>query len=297
MSRKGSYCFIINCASNAHASEMIFKKYEPVIKSEFPDSDLKYIRTGDCIKEFVEAHLDTYNHFVACGGDGTVNSVANALVDTEAVLGILPLGSGNDFAQNIGLFKNFEQDLKILKNNRIKQVDAILVNGEYMVNTCGTGVDGLTNYYASKSPFRWGFLKYFFGGLTALLKSCQFDITYNIDGKGSKAYQNIWMVTVANGKTEGGRYKISPNSDNSDGIADVIIVKGVSRILLIREFIKLSFGRSFDPEVMEIQSFQDTMELRNSIKLHTHLDGEQKGQLDRFEFSMNKGAIKVVVGS
>lgn len=297
MSRKDSYCFIINCASNAHASEIAFKKYESVIKSEFPGSYLLYIRSGDSIKDFVEAHLDKYSHFVACGGDGTVNSVANALVETEAILGVLPLGSGNDFAQNIGLYLNFEHDLKILKNNRIKQIDAIKVNGEYMFNTCGSGVDGLTNFYASKSLFRRGFLKYFFGGLTALLKAGRFDITYNIDGNGSKVYQNIWMVAVANGKTEGGRYKISPNSDNSDGIADVIIVKGVSRLHLIREFIKLSFGRSFDPEMVEILSFQDTMELRNSIKLHTHLDGEQKGQLDQFEFRMNKGAIKVVVGS
>lgn len=297
MSNKDSYCFIINCASNTHTSESVFKKYENKIKLKFPDSDFRYIRSGDSIKNLVESNLDTYSHFVACGGDGTVNSLANALINSKVILGVLPLGSGNDFAQNIGLTQNLEHDLLTLKANRIKSIDAIKVNEEYMVNTCGIGVDGLTNYYASKSFFKIGFLKYFFGGIRALYNSNPINIKYEIDGKGEKTLNNTWMVAVANGKTEGGRYKISPDSDNGDGKAEVIIVKGVSRISLMYEFIKLSCGKSFNRKIIDIKFFRKSFVLSSSVKTFTHLDGENRGQLNQLDFRMKKRALQVIVGT
>ena len=100
---------------------------------------------------------------VAVGGDGTVNEVVNGMVDSPAILGILPIGSGNDFAKEIGLSRNLKKDLKILLEGQTKEVDVGLANSQYyFINGLGVGFDG-----EAASRVRQ-FTKYF-GGYPAYL--------------------------------------------------------------------------------------------------------------------------------
>lgn len=296
MNRAATYCFLINCASNTHTSESNFRQHENIIRSKLPGAVFKYIQREDSIQDYVNDNLDRFTHFVACGGDGTVNQVANALAGKmNKTMGVIPLGSGNDFAQNIGLNCDFHHDFSTLLAGRIKYVDVIKANKELFINTYGIGVDGLTNYFASRSKFKSGFLKYFTGGLRALIRSHRFDIDLRIDEKERMIFNSIWMIAVANGKTEGGRYKISPASDNGDGTAEVIIVKGISRSRLIFEFIKLSFGLPFKEDVVQIFGVEDHLSVICSDYLRSHSDGEQMGEQKQYGFEVNKGALKVIV--
>ncbi len=296
MNPVSTYCFVINCSSNSYRAEAFFKKREKLLRQELPGhSEFIYIRKGDSILEIAREKASVFSHIVACGGDGTVNRVANAIIGSQAVMGVIPLGSGNDFAQNIGLPLNFEKNLQVLFEDNKTSVDAIKTEWGYFLNTFGIGVDGLTNYYSNNSPFKHGGLKYFWAGLRALFESKPFNVTLKIREPAQVIKRKAWMVTIANGKTEGGRYIISPNSLYNDGEVELILVKKVPKVRLITEFIKLSFGYSFKEDIVEVFKSRKEFDVQTESNLKVHADGEQvDNRGNSFSFSVQKGALQVV---
>ena len=297
MKPEPTYCFIINCASNAHRAEAFFKDREQYLKSAFKRASFVYIREGDSIIDIVRDQVHTYTHIIACGGDGTINRVANGMLGSGSTLGVIPLGSGNDFAKNIGLGRDFDDNVETLKANKCREIDVIQNEWGFILNTFGMGVDGLTNYYASKSPLKNASVKYFWGGLKALVHSKPFTVHISIEESSGEVTinQSAWMVALANGKTEGGKYRISPQSDNADGIVEVIIVHSVSRLRLITEFIKLSLGLPFKKGVVSEYKLSQKVSIKAARQLKAHADGEQVSESDRFDFNVLKGALRVVV--
>lgn len=296
MSPVPTYCFIINCSSNSYRAELFFKEREELLRTKLPGhSEFIYIQEGDSILEIARKKALVFSHIIACGGDGTVNRVANAILGTPAVLGVIPLGSGNDFAQNIGLHLNFEQDLRVLLEDNRTLIDAVETDWGYFFNSYGIGVDGLTNYYSNNSPFQNGRLKYFWAGLRALFESRPFNVTVKIGDTEHSFKRNTWMVAIANGKTEGGKYMISPNSVNHDGQVELILVRKVSKVRLIIEFLKLSFGYSFKESVVEVFKSGKGFEVHTESILRVHADGEQvENKRKYFSFSVQKEALQVV---
>lgn len=289
-----TYCFIINCASNAYRAENFFKERESELRSQFPGSEFIYIREKDSIKEIAKTKSAYHTHIIACGGDGTVSKAANGLIGSNAILGVIPLGSGNDFAQSIHLNGDFEQAILVLKSNRTMKVDAIETNNGCFLNTFGIGVDGATNYFASELNFASGFIRYFFGGLKALFTSKPFTANLKISGEFIQFPHKVWMIALANGRNEGGRYTISPASDHSDGIFEIVVVHPVSRIRLIFEFIKLSFGIPFKDGVVEIFSSDRSAFIKVNEPQRAHADGEQLALFNAGEFKILPGTITVL---
>jgi len=296
LSNNPTYCFLINCSSNSSKAESFFRNREDSLRSKLSgNSEFIYISREDSILDITKEKSGEFSHIVACGGDGTVNRVANGIVGTSAVLGVIPLGSGNDFAQNIGLYLDFDKDFQVLLQNNITCVDGVKTQWGYFFNTYGIGVDGLTNYYASKSLFKNGALKYFFAGLRSLSVSKPFLVEVRINGTGISTSKKAWMVAIANGKTEGGKYTISPDSVNNDGRLELVLVRDVSRIRLLTEFIKLSFGFSFKDDVVEIFRTNVGFQVHSDRQLKSHADGEQVGTgANEYSFTFHTAAVQVV---
>lgn len=297
MSSGASYCFIINCASNAFKAEAFFREKEQDLKRIFHSPKFIYIKEGDSIEEKARRHAESYSHIIACGGDGTVSRAASGILETSAVLGVIPLGSGNDFAQSIGLTKNFEENIRILEDDSIAQIDVIKCGWGVFLNTLGIGVDGLTSYYASKSSFKNGATRYFAGGLKALFHSKSFEVFIQLDETKEEIRQKVWMVTVANGNTEGGKYTISPGSKNDDGKVEIVVVKEVSRLRLILEFIKLSLGFSFNEKVIATYSTRIGGNIKTDRQLRAHADGEQVYGIKNYTFEIFSEKLPVIINA
>ncbi len=264
-----------------------------MLASIFEDSAFIYIAEEDDIGEIVRLKSSRYSHIIACGGDGTVNSVVRGLMNSKAVLGVLPLGSGNDFAKQINLSADFHTNVEILKKGNTCSIDVIESNAGLFVNTFGIGLDGLTNFYATQSLFKRKSLKYFAGGLRALFHAKPFTAQITVDEKELNS-KKVWMVTIANGRIEGGRYNISPTSISGDGVVELIVVKAFSRGRLFWEFIKLSFGFSFKPGLTEVHKIQHTLKVKLNREMKVHADGEQVAQKKRYNFKLNKQLIDVI---
>lgn len=270
----------------------MFNKGIQLIQEQFKGCEIKFIRAGEPIREAAVKASEHFTHIIACGGDGTANRVAAALAGTKTIMGILPFGSGNDFAKAAGLTRNWNQNLNILKQNRIREVDIIQMGPSCMINTFGLGLDGLINYYAAKSKIKPAFWRYLFSGLKALLVSKKFKATVTLNE--TEHDFKTWMITVANGSTEGGRYKISPTSNHADGHFEVIVVKPVFRIRLITEFIRLSFGFSFNPSIVDILSCTNKTVIRTKASLKAHYDGEQIQNKQAYSFILQPKALRLV---
>lgn len=295
MIEQPSYCFLINTSSNASKAGTFVSEHEALLKRKFPESELVFIEREDSIAEIAALKSKQHTHIIACGGDGTVNQVVNGIIGRKVTLGVIPLGSGNDFAKSLGLSKNFKSNLSILETGKTKAIDVVKNEWGYFVNTFGIGLDGLTNFHASNSPFKRGLLRYFWGGLKALFQAKPFDVSVSIPELSGQISYRSWMITVTNGKIEGGRYKISPTSRNDDGKLEILIVKDIKRLRLVYEFLKLSAGLSFNKNIVDVFVTKKGCKTVCNRVVKSHADGEQVYTHKVNNFSLLPGAINVII--
>lgn len=269
-----SFCFIVNEHSNSGRAGKIFRINAALVDTHFPDATVYYISNLNTMEAMVSDCSKRYDVLVACGGDGTVHTVAKACWLASKTLGVIPLGSGNDFAKTIlpGSKLKFKEYLLILKSAAIRRVDVPLINGNPFFNTLGIGFDGLTNLYASNTPYLNGNLKYVYSGLKTFIKAKPFAARISDDQIDIEC--DCWMLVIANGAVEGGKYKLSPGSINNDGKIEIIVVEAYSRLKLLFAFLLLTLGSTLPGRFSKLYTLDGSckIEVKNSQILH--FDGE-----------------------
>ncbi|MCX6254421.1 MAG: diacylglycerol kinase family protein [Bacteroidia bacterium] len=146
--------FILNPGSGVPPVNFIVSKDLDRRKSElFCHKSLSKEDTGSLIKQ----NFDKHDVFVAAGGDGTVHTVATQLVNSNKILGVLPLGSGNGFAKEFGFKMNVRSLLSDIKKAESINIDVIEINDELCLNVAGIGLDSFVAHSFNNLKLR-GFL-------------------------------------------------------------------------------------------------------------------------------------------
>lgn len=288
-----SYTLIVNTHSNSLRAEHYIRLKEQLIHSTLPNSEIIYVsKPSDLIRQSSLA-AQSSSVVIACGGDGTAQSVVKGLQDSSAVFGLIPIGSGNDFAKAIGLKTKqpIEYYLEIILSKQILEVDVPVINSSIFINTAGIGFDGLTNYYASTFSLLKGTTKYTLAGLKAFLTARPIHISGTIDD--SDFNQAVWLVAAANGAVEGGKYLISPKSSNTDGVLDLVVVPAYNRLKLGLAFILLSFGKKLPASFSKVISFKEAS-FQVSKDHYIHLDGEVGTASTSYKIDLKKEPLKVI---
>ncbi len=236
---------------------------------------------GHAIELAKQAGEDGYDLVVALGGDGTVHEVVNGLMQVEAekrpAMGVVPIGSGNDFAFACGIPTNPKEAMALALNGETAPVDLGLMtdeNGrrEYIDNTLGIGFDAIVTIRSHKLPIVRGFLMY----LTAVIQTILLNATavqMKIESEEKSWEKEIFMLVLANGPREGGGFMMTPRSKNNDGVLEYMIADNVSRLMqfrLLPEFIK---GTQESFKEVEIGQFKK-LSLKSDAPLYIHIDGE-----------------------
>jgi|TARA_R100001460_G_scaffold64129_4_gene104303 diacylglycerol kinase (ATP) len=288
-----NYTLLVNCRSNSSRAEEYIKASESLIYKKLPDCEIKYISSPiELTTEAARSALSS-SVVIACGGDGTAQSVARGVHCSNAVMGLIPVGSGNDFAKAIGLKprQSIEYYLEVILQHQLINIDIPVINGQIFINTTGIGFDGLTNYYASQFNFLKGMMKYTLSGLKAFFTAQPVRIYGTVDE--SDFDQRVWLIAIANGAVEGGKYLISPKSLNSDGVLEMVVVPAYSRLKLGMAFILLSFGRSLSAEYSEVISFEKA-EFKITELHYIHLDGENGPSSNKYKIELSKDMLSVI---
>lgn len=287
-----SFCFLYNPSTNRRRSLKKFEKLKKLTE-DWPDTEYLTTDSRDNLQALAKKKAFQYKTVVACGGDGTVRDVAVALMETKAKLGIIPLGSGNDFSKSIGLSTDLQNSLDKLKKERIKFVSIGKCNDFFFINTLGFGFDGQTNLYATESKVRIGSLRYALAALKANMLRKSFRVEICIDG--SPLDEKDWMmITAANGRVEGGNFVIAPNATPFDDLLRVVLIKPVTKWLL--PFLLPLFvmgGHQWLPYYECQEAKRITLNFERPVFIHT--DGEQiNSDETKFEINLIPEALEVI---
>jgi YegS/Rv2252/BmrU family lipid kinase len=220
---------------------------------------------------------------IALGGDGTAHEVINGLMqvpaDRRPVLGVVPIGSGNDFAHALGVPKKTDRALAhALKAETVSAVDIGLMTDEasgrkeYFDNTVGAGFDAVVTIRSHKLPIVKGFLMYLTAVIqTIILNHNPAKIQFQSDSESWE--DSVLMTTICNGGREGGGFLISPESKIDDGTLQFLNVKKVSRAMMFRLVPEFMKGTHLRFPATQLGSFK-TLRMKSDRPLYIHADGE-----------------------
>jgi diacylglycerol kinase (ATP) len=170
--------FILNPGSGVPPLNFVISKELDRRKNELHfKKSLTKEDTGNLIKE----NFDNHTVFVAAGGDGTVHTVASQLVNTDKILGVFPLGSGNGFAKEFGFGMNIRSLLNDIKKAESVDIDVIEINDKLCLNVAGIGLDSFVAHSFSTLKLR-GFIPYVWLTLKTFLQLRPFQVAIKCDG-------------------------------------------------------------------------------------------------------------------
>lgn len=175
---------------------------------------------GDSISDLISRHADRCDLVIVGGGDGTLNAAASALVYTGLPLGVLPLGTANDFARTMNIPLDPLKAAELIVQGRTKHVDLGEVNGHLFFNVASIGFSAeLAAELTEHAKKRWGVLGYGIVAARILLRSRLFTAYLDHDGATEKI--RTMQVSVGNGKHYGGGMTVEENATADDGWLDL----------------------------------------------------------------------------
>ncbi len=185
---------------------------------------------------------------VAVGGDGTLHEVMNGVLGTGVTVGLIPYGTGNDFARALGLYGSLETACKTLISGVVKKVDVGVLDGvgtggprSFLV-LAGTGYDARTAQTVNSGiRFLSGPLAYVWGAILTLAKFKPFTLTLTLDNAPPRSLKAMF-VSFANAETTGGGMRIAPGAVVDDGSLDVCLVAEVSKPTLLYNLTQIFSG-------------------------------------------------------
>src|SRR5216110_2987523 len=234
---------------------------------------------------------DGLARIVAAGGDGTVNHVANGLAGSSAALGLLPLGTVNVFAMEVGLpSNNLELCWEIINGGNVRLVDLPSANGKHFVQLGGVGLDAQVVKETSLA------FKRSFGPLSYLISAAQIAARQPprlfIESENASIDEGSFVL-VGNGRFYGGPFPFFKHAAIDDGLFDVVVFKRLGYLEIIKYLQDVVF--SSDIRVPEIEYFQTRhLRITSEQDVPVELDGELVGSCP-VDFQIRKKAVRVLV--
>jgi lipid kinase YegS len=227
---------------------------------------------------------------VAVGGDGTVNEVLNGIAGTDVALGIVPLGTANDFARQARISDNPESALGTILRKDAVRIDAASLNERRFLNVSTGGIGALVTASVSKdTKARLGPLAYALSSLRHLARSRSFRgrfVSPGLEYDGAFSF-----FAVGNARRTGGGRAITPGASVTDGLLDVLIVEALPRMELARVGLALRRGAHVDSPGVHYAQVPE-LSLRAERPVPVNVDGEF-AQLVNLDYRSHRLDVRV----
>jgi YegS/Rv2252/BmrU family lipid kinase len=267
---------------------------------------------GHAIDLARQARLDGFTTVVAAGGDGTVSEVVNGLAQATPEgqpvgnLGLLPVGTANDFADMLGCSRDLHQAARAIAAGRTRRIDlgytsihtsAATVN-RYFNNNIGVGFEAWVTLESYKVKWLTGTLLYIVAALRAL-RTCPTPYVNTTwvaaNGEVHRCAQRTLMISIGNNSRTGGGFYLNPQAKMDDGLIDVGIAAAVSRWRILRLLPKALQGKhTSDPAMTMLRCHKLQIEVAEPLPMH--VDGEVVARTaERIEVSVQPGRLMVIV--
>ena len=229
---------------------------------------------------------------VAVGGDGTVHEVAAACVRTGRVMGILPVGSGNDYVKALGVGTDLGRALEVVAGGVVRSVDVGEVNGVRFNNGLGIGFDAEVAAGVAKAPAYLGGFGGYLWSVGRLLWGFECREA-RLKLGGEEIPVETILVAVALGTTYGARFRLAPESDLEDGAFDVVWSEEVSRTEILRLIPSVLRGTHLaHPKIHFARAAEVEVSLKKPVP--AHVDGEMLSPTRDFRARVLPRALHVL---
>lgn len=233
-----------------------------------------------------------FDTVVAVGGDGTVNEVASAIVDTDTSLGIVPFGSGNGLSRFLGIPMDTRSAIKNLASGRTEIIDSARVNGQAFFNMAGMGFDAHISEIFSHGKKR-GFISYIKSSIKEVVGYQPQNYHIDIDGK--KYDYKAFMLSIANSSQYGNNVHISPKASLQDGLLDVCVIKPFPLWRFPEMSMRMLIKATESSKYVEIIRGKQIL-IKREHSGPIHLDGEPQMAGTGVDISILPNSLKVIVG-
>ncbi len=278
--------FVINPNSGSQKSEAIIKG----IKNSAYAID--YIMTQN-LEEFNELWVDKvsdYKVVVICGGDGSVNCTLKHLaVNKDVILAVLPNGSGNGFARELGFTADVGNLISNILRGEIRKVDLAKINDDYSINVAGLGFDSHVASLFDGSTFR-GLKKYIYCTIKGLFSYKPIAVELFLGQV--KVTGKFWGVYLANTRQFGNNAIIAPEAKYDDGLLEIVLMKKYPLILSPFLVYKMFAGKLKNSKYMTYLRASE-MIIKSDSKTY-HVDGEPRVMTDDLHITLEKQSVKVI---
>jgi len=259
---------------------------------------------GHAIELARDAASDGYRYLVAVGGDGTVNEVANGILNTgsagDVSFGVISTGTGSDFARSAGIPMDSINACSVLTSVKRLVIDAGIVeyhkNGQktqrYFVNAAGIGFDAAAVESTEKIPkYFGGTIPYLAGLLRTLIGYRNKSVVMDIDDRNQPA--KILSMIVANGNYLGGGMHVAPDAMMDDSLLDVVVIGDVGKLDLLKSLPMIYKGTHGNHPKVSIEKAVKVF-INTSERVLVHADGELLGEGPAL-FRLIPSALSLVV--
>lgn len=248
-----------------------------------------YTLTKSCKVQTIKDIIDVFKpqQVVAVGGDGTIKLVAECIMHTDMLLGILPAGSANGLAKELGISNNPQKAMDVLVGNYSKKIHITLINNHLCVHLSDIGLNAyaMKKFKTQHGRGMWG---YFIAASRVLLFNPIIEIKMQIDDKTIK--MKAEMIVIANATKYGTGAVINPIGQLDDDVFEVIVIKQISFL----EVFKMVFSHAnYDPDKTEV--FQtNELSMRSTKRVHFQVDGEYLGKTRAVNAVLVRDAVQVI---
>lgn len=235
-----SFQFLVNPASGGGRAPASVVPVARLLREAGARVDVAYSTGVAECRALVASAADRGDVVVAVGGDGMVASIAGAVVEHHALLGLVPSGRGNDFARHLGITGDPAVLATTLLEAEPRRVDVIDVDGDVVVGSVYAGVDSVASEIVDRAHWLPGPVQYPYAAVRALLAFRP--ATYRVTVDGSTHVHEACTVVVANSGYYGAGMHIAPDASVEDGLLDVVVIRAASRLQLVRSLPRLYDG-------------------------------------------------------
>lgn len=237
-----------------------------------------------------DALIDSADIIAAVGGDGTVNEVGRVLINSEAVLAIIPVGSGNGLARHLGIPVGLTKAIKALNHAYPVVIDTAKINEKPFLGVAGIGFDAQIAHKFSLFGKR-GFFSY------CQVTSEEFSLyapqSYFINIDGKQIFRKAFILTFANSSQYGNNFIIAPKARVSDGYLDLVIIEDIPIYSIPLFLYRCGQGTLNHSRYFETLPFKEiTIQHPN---LQAHLDGEPVIFENEIKVTIHPKSLKVLV--
>lgn len=229
-----------------------------------------------------QAAEEGYDIVVAMGGDGTAHEVINGLMmvppEKRPILGVIPLGSGNDFSANIGNTQDPNEAIRAILDGYTKKLDIASIEDEtgrreYWDNTANIGFGGSVTIYSHTLPLLRGFVMYLAAVLQTIFSNFMvMNTTFKTDE--NEWTDKVMMIALNNGPREGGGFHTGPHAVMDDGLLNYTIARKVSRAKMLFKLLPMFMKGIQEKDKAVYMGTFKKMEIKSEQPFYLHTDGE-----------------------